>query len=220
MLRPAVNPLLALAGLALLAWAVVRLALGYRAIDPALRQLSAREQAFVAAAADAIFPHGGALALSGTEAGSLAHVDRYLAALSPRSRVLIRLLFLFLEHATLLFPAPGWDGFRRFSSLAPQQRVAVLAAWSGSRMAARRTVFQSLRAILTMAYFSNATVLRAMGLAPLAMESPVVDADLLFPPIGRPRSAIRWTPADRARAVPRTPLDPHGPLDPAYRGEA
>lgn len=213
--------LLALLTSAFLVWAVVRLALGYRRADPALHQLSARDQAFVRAAADAVFPAGGgALALSGSQAGTLEHVDRYLASLSPRSRVLIRLLFFLLEHATLFFPAPGWNGIRRFSSLSPEQRVAVLDGWGRSRLAARRTVFQSLRAILTMAYFANPAVLRAMGLAPLEMESPVVDADLLFPPIGQPRSAIRFAPADRDRAVPRTPLDPHGPLDPAYRETA
>lgn len=209
-----------LVGIALAVWALVRLALGYPRRDPALRQLSARDQAFVRAAADAVFPPGGALAISGAEAGTLAHVDRYVASLSPRSRVLIRLLFFLLEHATLFFPAPGWDGFRRFTSLTPAQRAAVLEGWGRSPLAVRRTVFQSLRAVLTMAYFANPTVLRAMGLAPLAIESPVVDADLLYPPIGQPRSAVRATPADRERCVPRTPLDPHGPLDPAYREPA
>lgn len=205
---------------ALAAWAVARLVLGYPAGDPALRHLSSHEQAFVRAAADAVFPAGGALALSGSEAGAVAHVDRYVASLSPRSRVLIRLLFFLLEHATLFFPAPGWDGIRRFTKLSPAQRVAVLDGWGRSPLAARRTVFQSLRAIVTMAYFANAAVLRGMGLAPLAMESPVIDADLLFPPIGQPKSAIRFTPADRERAVSRAPLDPHGPLDPAYREPA
>jgi len=208
-------------GIGLAGWAVARLFLGYGAGDPALRQLSSYEQAFVRAAADTVFPSGGgALALSGSEAGSVAHVDRYVGSLAPRSRVLIRLLFFLLEHATLFFPAPGWDGIRRFTKLSPAQRIAVLDAWQRSPLAARRTVFQSLRAIVTMAYFANATVLRGMGLAPLEMESPVIDADLLYPPIGRPKSAIRFTPADRERAVSRAPLDPHGPLDPAYRENA
>lgn len=220
MLRPAVNGSEAAAGIVaggLAGWAVARLALGYGASDPALRRLSSHEQAFVRAAADAVFPPGGALPISGTEAGAVAHVDRYVGSLSPRSRVLIRLLFFLLEHATLFFPAPGWNGIRRFSKLSPAQRVAVLDGWGRSRLAARRTVFQSLRAIVTMAYFANPGVLRAMGLAPLAIETPVVDADLLYPPIGQPRSAIRFAPADRDRIPSRAPLDPHGPLDPAYR---
>jgi hypothetical protein len=211
---------LALALVALAAWAAARLAAGYGRRDPAYPRLSAREQAFLRAAADAVFPPGGPVPVSGTEAGTLRHVDRYVAALSPRTRLLIRLLFFAFEHATLAFRAPGWDGFRRFSALAPAQRVAVLDAWGRSPLAARRAVFQSLRAILTMAYFSSPAVLRAISLAPLDLETPVVDADLLYPPIGQPRSAIRFGVGDRERPVPRTPLDPHGPLHPGYADAA
>jgi len=214
------SALSSLLGLALLLWAIARLALGYPRRDPAFAQLAAREQAFLRAAADAVFPPGGAIPVSGTEAGTLRHVDRYVAALSPRTRVLIRLLFFLFEHATLVFKAPGWDGMRRFSALTPAQRVAVLDAWGRSPLALRRTVFQSLRAVLTMAYFSCPAVLRAMELAPLDFETPVVDADLLYPPIGQPRSAIRFGVADRERPVSQAPLDPHGPLHPAYAEDA
>jgi hypothetical protein len=205
-----------IAAVALLGWAFARIAWGYGARDPRYPRLSAREQAFLRAASDAVFPSGGPIPLSGPEAGALAHVDRFLAGIAPRSRVLVRLLFFLIEHATLVFPAPGWDGIRRFSKLSLAQRQAVLDGWGRSRSAARRTVFQSLRAILTMAYFASPAVLRAIGLAPLAMETPVVDADLLYPPIGQPKSAIRFAPADRERPVSRAPLDPHGPIDPAW----
>lgn len=198
-------------------WAIARLAWGYAARDPRHTLLSAREQAFLSAAADAVFPPGGPIPWSGTQAGALAHLNRFLAGIAPRSRVLVRLLFFLVEHATLVFPAPGWDGIRRFSKLSLAQRQAALEGWARSRSAARRTVFQSLRAILTMAYFASPAVLREIGLAPLAMETPVVAADLLYPPIGQPRSAIRFGVDDLARSVPAAPLDPHGPLDPAYR---
>jgi len=205
-----------LLALALLGWAALRIAGGYGRRDPSLTHLSARELALVRAAADAAFPPGGAIPLSGTEAGIPAHLDRYLAALPPRNRMLIRLLFVLIEHATLIFPAPGWDGFRRFSSLSLERRMAVLEGWARSPIQPRRLVFQSLRAVLTMGYFASPTVLRAMGLAPLAIETPVVDADLLYPPIGQPKSAIRFGVADLDRAVPRTPLDPHGALQPGF----
>lgn len=205
-----------LVGIAFAAAAAVRACAGYGRRDPALARLSAREAALVAAAADAAFPPGGAIAPSGCEAGIPGHVDRFLAALPRRNRVLIRLLFAFFEHATLLFPAPGWDGWRRFTRLAPAQRSAVLEAWARSPLRVRRLVFASLRTILTMGYFGSPAVLRAIGLAPLALESPVVDADLLYPRIGAPRDSVRYAPADRARRVPATPLDPHGPLHPGY----
>ena len=201
---------------AVLGWALWRFAGGYGRRDPALRQLSAREHALVAAAADATFPPGAAIALSGSEAGVPAHVDRYLAALPPRNRVLVRLLFVLMEHATLVFKAPGASGFRRFSALSLEQRMAVLEGWARSPILPRRLVFQSFRALLTMGYCACPAVLRAMGLAPLAIETPVVEADLLYPPIGQPKRAIRFGVADRAHIPSRAPLDPHGPLQPGF----
>lgn len=202
--------------LGLAAWAFARFFVGYGARDAAYAQLSAREQAFLRAASDAVFPSGGPIPYSGSAAGALGHVDRFLGDISPRTRVLIRLLFFLIEHATIFFPAPGQTGIRRFTALSLEQQQAVLDGWGRSRSAARRTIFQSLRAILTMAYFGSPAVLRAIRLAPLAIETPVVDADLLFPPIGQPRSAIRFGVADRNRVWPRAPLDPNGPLDPAF----
>ena len=207
---------LAAAALVVAGFALARLALGYGLRDPAYPRLSAREQAFVRAAADAVFPSGGPIPYSGTEAGALAHVDRFLAGIGARTRLLIRLLFVLLEHATLVFPAPGPTGFRRFSALSLAQRQAVLDGWGRSRLGPRRLVFQSLRALVTMAYFASPAVLRAIGLAPFAIETPVVDADLLYPPIGAPRSAIRFTVADRDRSVFAGPLDLRGPLAPGY----
>ena len=206
----------ALFALALLGWAPLRATAGYGRRDPALRQLSAREYALVRCAAEAAFPPGGPIPLSGIDARIPEHIDRYLAALPARNRVLIRLLFVLIEHATLLFKAPGWDGWRRFSALSLEQRIAVLEGWARSKIQVRRLVFQGLRAVLTMGYFACPAVLRAIGLAPLAIETPVVDADLLYPPIGKPRSAIRFGVEDRARTVARLPLDPHGPLQPGF----
>jgi hypothetical protein len=200
-------------------WAVARVFGGYPPRDPALRAFSPREAAFVTAAADAAFPPGGAIPLSGSEAGIPRHLDLYLAGQGPRNRLLLRLLLAFFEHATLLFPAPGITGFRRFSALSPAQRVSVLDAWSQSSLRVRRIVFTSLRTILTMGYFDSPAVLRATGLAPLAIETPVVEADLLYPRIGCARDTIRWRPEDLGRPVPRAPLDPHGPLHPSYAAD-
>jgi hypothetical protein len=204
-----------LAGL-VLAWAGARALLGYGKRDPAHAQLSAREARFFAAAADAAFPPGGALPPSGSEAGVVGHLDGWLALVPRRNRLLIGLLVVFFEHATLVFPAPGRGGRRRFTSLAPEQRIALLDDWGRSRLRARRIVFASLRTLLTSAYFASPAVLRATGLAPLDFETPVVEADLLYPPIGQPREAIRWRREDVARPAARTPLDPHGPLHPSY----
>ena len=200
---------------ALLLWAGVRLFVGYPAPAQRFRALSSHEAAFLSAAADATFPPGGDIPASGTEAGIPAYVDAYMAALPPRNRILIRLLFFLFEHVTLVIPAPGFDGFRRFTSLRPQQQRALLESWGTSRLRSRRVVFTSLRTILSMGYMSSPDVLRCMGLAPLAIESPVVDADLLYPRIGQPSSSQRWRLEDRVAGT-GVPLDPRGPLHPDY----
>jgi hypothetical protein len=182
------------------------------------RILAPREVAFLEAASEALFPHGGELAVSGAEAGVPAWVDGYVALQPARGRVLMRLLFCLVEQATLVFAAPGRGGRRRFSSLDPAQRVAALEGWQRSRFFPRRLVFTSLRAILTMGYFAHPAVLRGLGLAPYRVEVPVAEADLLYPPIGQPPSAIRFTRADLTPPSDGTPLR-GAALHPDHAGE-
>ena len=182
------------------------------------RRLTRVEVAVVEAAADTLFPPGGEIPPSGSEAGVAAFLDRYLDAVPPAVRRLMRLLLVLVEHGTLLFPAPGWNGFRRFSALSEAQRVAVLDGWRRSRLFPRRLVFTSLRALLAMGYLADPRVLRALDLAPRDIEPGVVEADLLYPPVGRGREAIRWTAADLTPPGTRPPLGPDTPLHPDYRG--
>ena len=151
---------------ALLGWIGARLALGYPRRPAGLSCLSAREHAVVAAAAEVVFPPGGAVPPSWRHARVPEHVDRFFAAQARPTRTLMRLLLLLVEQATLVFPAPGRGGRRRFSSLDVGQRAAYLRGWEGSALPARRLVFASLRAILTMAYFASPAVLDQLGLAP------------------------------------------------------
>jgi hypothetical protein len=208
---------------------LLALALAWRAFGgyprPAGRRLRAsrREDAFVSAAAEALFPRGGAVAPSGLDAGVPAWTDRWLDALPGGTRLLVRCLFALVEHATLVFPARGFDGWRRFSALDAERRGEVLEGWRTSRWFVRRLVFTSLRAIVTQAYFADPAVLRALRLAPYAIDAPVTAADALYPPIGRPRSAIRFSPAEVTvhgpldRPPAGEPLALDGPLHPAYR---
>jgi hypothetical protein len=202
---------LALGGLAFLA--LRRFLAGYP--DPGLRVLAPREAALVAAASDTLFPAGGEVPPSGVEAGIPAYVDRWLAAMPGRVRLLLRLLFTLVEHATLVWWAPPPRGWRRFSSLSPAQQTAVLQGWRESRLFPRRLVFLALRSAISMGYFADPAVLRQLGLAPYELRTPVTEADLLWPPAGQPRSSIRHhavtAPSD---GVP-IPLD--APLHPAFR---
>jgi choline dehydrogenase-like flavoprotein len=160
---------------AALGWAWVRVFAGHPSPGVTLRVLSRREVALLDAAGAATFPAGGAIPPSGAEAGIASYVDRWLASVNPRMRRLMRLLFFLVEHATLFLPAPGRGGFRRFTSLRPEQQVAVLEGWRTSQWPARRLVFHSLRAILTMGFFAHPPVLRQLGLEPRKVTRHAAD---------------------------------------------
>src|SRR5262249_16862494 len=116
------------------ALAAYRFAAGYARPPIALKALASREYATIAAASLASYPRGGAIEPSGLDAGIPAHVDRFVAAQASGTRFLMHLLFVLVEHASLVFPAPGKGGFRRFSSLDEQQQVAYLVGWQRSRL--------------------------------------------------------------------------------------
>jgi hypothetical protein len=203
---------------------LIGLAAGYAAVrvfgryPPAsgFRRLARREVAFLRAAGDTFFPPGGPLPPSGSDAGVAEYIDEYLGLVPTRMRRLMRMLFFLVEHATLAFPAPGPRGFRRFSSLSPEQREAAIASWRASSWIARRIVFTSLRAVLTNCYVADPAVLRQLGLAPFAIGTPVAEADLLYPPIGARPEAIGKTRASLTPPSDGTPLRPGDPLHPDY----
>ncbi|MEW6273481.1 MAG: hypothetical protein AB1689_29735, partial [Thermodesulfobacteriota bacterium] len=120
-----------------------------------------------------------------------------------------------VEHGTLLFPAPGF-GVARFSSLREDRQVAYLESWQKSRLLQRRLVFVSLRAILTMGYFADPAVLRALGLAPRALTTPVIEADLLWPRIGASPESIALRREDVTAGPDGLSLGVEGPLHPGY----
>lgn len=171
----------------LLLWIGLRVFGGYRPLPPAVVTLTRREYAFVAAAADATFPRGGPIEPSGCDAGVPRYVDRYLAVVPARMRRLMRLLFFLLEHAPLFFPPGGPSGLRRFSKLSPSAQVAYLEGWQRSRFFPRRLVFTSLRSILTLGYLSDPEVQQALSLTPQEIDTPVCEADGLWPRIGESR---------------------------------
>jgi hypothetical protein len=196
------------------AYALARVFRGHPRPPRPLGCLSRREAAFVSAAAEAMFPPGGAIPPSGLDADLAGYVDRFIAASHPRNRTMMRALFFLMEHATILLRAPGRGGMRRFSSLGFEQRVAVLDAWAESRHYARRLVFTSLRAILTLGYFAHPPVARQLGVAPFEIETPVCEADLLYPRVGALPETIPW---DRTTAPSDgTPLKLDGPLHPDF----
>jgi hypothetical protein len=205
------------AALAVLAiWVGLRIFGGYPCVPAGIRQLHRREYAMLAAAADTVLPRGGAIEPSGTDAAIPQYVDRYLAHVPGGKRLLMRLLFFLLEHGTLFFPAGGLSSLRRFSGLPHDSRVTYLQGWQRSQLYARTLVFTSLRSILGLAYLACPEVQRALRLAPKRVRSPICEADLLWPPVGKRSEQIRYTRADLTPPSDGTPLDSDGPLHPAY----
>ena len=195
---------------------VRRLAFRYPESRGRFQHLSRAEACFLDSAAEIMFPAGGVIPLSGIEANLPRYIDGYFAVLHSRKKTQIRLLFMLFEHGTLLFPAPGRFGWRRFSSLGSEQRAGVFHAWRSSRWFVRRLLFTALRSVLTMGYLGNPVALRFLNLAPFDFESPICEADLLYPRVGEGPETIRFDRGDLSPPGDGTPLDLDGPLHPDY----
>jgi len=184
-----------------------------------LQALAQYEYAFVEAAAEAIFPRGGALESSGMDAGVAGYVDGFVASQPRRLRVLIHLLIFLCEYAAVFFPLGGQGLLRPFTRRSPEARVRYLDAWRTSSLAPARLVFTSLRAIVTLGYLADPAVLRALGLAPKAIESPVLEADLLWPRVGERHEQIPYRREDLTGPSSGLPLPLDAPLHPDYAEE-
>jgi hypothetical protein len=126
--------------------------------------LSRKEQAIVSACADALFPPGGPIPLSGTDAGLVRYMDAYLGRMPRLPQILARLLLISVEHGPWIFgPRPA-----RFTRLKPVERIAVLRAMARSSIYFRRLSFLSLRTMMTMGYLAHPEVAKRMHIVPYA----------------------------------------------------
>jgi hypothetical protein len=199
-----------------LGYLVSRVAIGYPDPRRNYRRLGRGEVALISSAAEAMYPPGGPISSSGLDADLPDYIERLMTASRLQTRILLHLLFFLVEHGTLLFPTPGRGGMRRFSAQDVEHRVAALDGWAESTLFSRRVVFTSLRAVLTMGYFAHPPVVRQLGLAPLAIESPICEADLLYPRIGERPESIGMTTEDLTAPSAGIPLPQDGPLDPGF----
>ena len=116
------------------------------------------ERLIVAACADTLFPPNGPIPVSGTEAGLVTYMAAYLRKLPTGRRLLIRLLFLFVQLSPLVFGPRR----ARFTRLRHEDRVRVLDEMSGSSIYLRHVAVLSLRTLLTMGYFACPEVAAAI----------------------------------------------------------
>jgi hypothetical protein len=137
------------------------LLLGYPPRRFTTRLLNRKEQAVVAACAEALFPARDPMPLTGIEAGIVEYFDGHLLTLPADKRLQIRALLWLVEHSPWIFA-----GSRRFSALPPERREAFLADMAMSRFYLRRLCFVSLRTLLCFAYFANPVIAARLGCTP------------------------------------------------------
>ena len=136
-----------------LIWFLWEFLIGYPRADSKYKNLNAKEQLLLIRSAEAFFPAGGKLP-SAKEAGVVAYLDQMLVQLPKQQRILIRLLFILIEHGPLIF---GPLQFRT-TRLSIEARTKYFASWESSNLYFRRLAFLSLRSLMTIAYFSCPSV--------------------------------------------------------------
>ena len=176
------------------------------------RHVSNAELAFLRAASIAFVPPVvDGLPRSGDTVDLVGFLDRYLGGLPPHQRRRIRAMLWFFEHSTLLLPARGPRGFRRFSKLEAEQQRALLESWAESRIGTRRALLTALRAFVIMGVMSDETNLHELGLAPWSdLASPTIETDLLYPEVGASRDSITLRERDLTPVRDVTPLRREG----------
>lgn len=103
-----------------------------------LNSLTDKEYAVVRAAAEALL---GSAPVSPDRVA--AGIDRELAIAGDPARTDMKTVLGLIEHLTIL----GGHG-KRFTALAPEQRLAYLRGWSRSRFKLRRAAFQALKSFV------------------------------------------------------------------------
>ena len=137
----------------IICWSIWQFFLGYPKANTQCENLTAREQHVLAKSAEAFFPHGGALP-SAEEAGVVAYLDKMFPQLPKQQQILIRLLFVLIEHGPLIFgPLKG-----RTTRLSQEDRIKYFRSWEESSIYFRRLAFLSLRSLITIGYFSSQKV--------------------------------------------------------------
>jgi hypothetical protein len=124
--------------------------------------LTSKEREIVEACAEVLLPAGGAIPLSGLDAGVVAYFDDVMAQIPSTTRFLLRALLQFVQHSPAFYgPLKG-----PITKLGIEDRRRVLRGLMNSRSYLLRTAFLGLRTVITIAYFGNEEVNRSVGATP------------------------------------------------------
>ncbi len=114
----------------------------------------------ITGAAEALYPSNDFGAPDWRDVDMVERTLIWIAALPPRPRGQIRLLFGAIELAAPLL-APG---LRRFSRMSTARRVALIRRWRRSRLLPLKLLGDSLKASTSMIYLSHPAALAYIGL--------------------------------------------------------
>lgn len=124
--------------------------------------LRSKEREIVAACAEVLLPAGGAIPLSGLDAGVVAYFDDVMAQIPRTTQLLLRALLQFVQHSPTFYGPLK----RPITKLGVEDRRRVLEGLMNSRSYLLRTAFLGLRTVITIAYFGNEEVNRTVGATP------------------------------------------------------
>ena len=127
------------------------------AVAPGAMVLSSLEMDIVEAVSEVLFSPG-TFAVSGGDGVTSVEVDRLLAdVMAPEVGKPFRTMLGALEWGTLISRGT------RFSAMPVEGRKEVLDVWASENPTPRRRAFESLQAVLSMAFFRRPEVLERTG---------------------------------------------------------
>ncbi len=100
--------------------------------------------------------------------GAIATIDRTCQGLDPALTSLLPTALRLVEYGPFFF---DWT-FRRFTQLGDTEKDAALAGWMTSRFELRRLVFQALRNLSFLGYYSQEESWPLIGYAGPLLRSP------------------------------------------------
>lgn len=137
--------------------------------------LSPLDQRILRAAAETVFPPGGAIEADGNEADIVAYLDDYLARLPRFDRWQLIAFFRFFDVGLAWVTKRPGD---RFHTADPVTRREYVESWDNSPSYLRRMGFQGLRMVLMLAYVESQSVQDAMGVPRAQQPNQQLDAEL------------------------------------------
>lgn len=125
-----------------------------------MRYLTRREADIIEVIGQTLLPEDSDLGVGTDAAGVVLYLDDYISQLGFIEQLKLRALFQIMEFGIAVTTA---NPLARFTQADENEREDYLLGWANSPNPSRRAVFQGLRSIITMAYFSSPQVQSAIG---------------------------------------------------------